>query len=585
MKLDLKKIHVVNYGYIKESECILNAFDFLDNIIVSQCNSLASLGKIVEEQNSCDILVLHLKEPQKELNIIFINFPNLTSKFPVIAITNNCKSASEANAFKYGVSDYIHFREITPALLSRSITYGIERYEGLKQLRDSRRNYRTIYNNSPLPIWILDRDDLSFLNVNDSAFKLYGYTKKEFLELDICDLYLENDKECLKTIFKQLSVNFSNKLAKHKLKSGKIVQVQIQCTSICFFGKNAILIIINNVTDKIYAFSELQKGKERFKALLQESSDFIAVLNENLEYTYVSPIIESFLQLETKDILNTSIKDSIHPEDKDYVLDLINGIKPLYGEKLQLPFFRLKDKNNYWRYMETTVSNLLNNEAVNGIVINSKDVTDFVEQRNELVKNLERFEIVSEATSDVIMEVNFEKNSFFVSKSVQKISGYKPKDFPEDSPWSWWLNKIHPEDIKKVSQCFNALFDLENNHSKFEYRIKTANGEYRNLLERCYLVVDDASKPERLISSIQDITQQKEYIDQIETRNKKLEEIAWEQSHIVRAPLAKIIGLVEMWQNEQKNEESTKEIIKNIVNSAKELDQVVKNITAKTNYL
>lgn len=584
MQLDFNKIHVVNYGYIEESECIFEALHFLDNIIVSQCSTLASLANVLKEKSSCDVIILHLDEPQSELPVLFTNFSSISKQIPILVITNNKKSAYEANAYRYGISDYIHSSEITPALLSRSIYYATKRYEALLKLQQSKKNYHTIFDSSPLPILIVNRESLAFLNVNKSALELYGYSKLEFLDMNAEDLLAEPNKCNLKNIIEELSISFSNEIIEHRLKSGKIITIQIQCSSIYFSGKEATLLIINDISDKIKAFKEVQISQERFKALVQESSDFIAVLNEKLEYTYISPSIEAVLELDVADVLNSSFKEAIHPEDKDYVLDLINGIKPLVGETMQLPFFRLKDKNNYWRYLESTVTNLLANEAVKGIVINSKDVTDFVEQRNELIKNLERFEIVSEATSDVIMEVNFEKNSFFVSKSVYKISGYKPNDFPEDSPWSWWLGKIHSKDRKNVTKSLNTLFNLEKNNAKFEYRLLTRSGDYINLLERCYLVVDEDCKPERLISSIQDITKQKKYIQEIETRNKRLEEIAWEQSHVVRAPLAKIIGLVEMWEHEQKNEENTKEILKNIVNSARELDNVVKKITAKTNY-
>ncbi|MDN3593281.1 hypothetical protein [Zunongwangia endophytica] len=51
----------------------------------------------------------------------------------------------------------------------------------------------------------------------------------------------------------------------------------------------------------------------------------------------------------------------------------------------------------------------------------------------------------------------------------------------------------------------------------------------------------------------QDITQQKEHLKQIEKRNRKLEEIAWQQSHMVRAPLAKIMGLVQLIKHDKKN--------------------------------
>ncbi len=78
-----------------------------------------------------------------------------------------------------------------------------------------------------------------------------------------------------------------------------------------------------------------------------------------------------------------------------------------------------------------------------------------------------------------------------------------------------------------------------------------------------------------------DITDRLYYIDAIETQNKKLQEIAWMQSHLVRAPVARIMGLIDLIQHVPNSGIEDNELLNEILNSAIELDNILRNITDK----
>jgi light-regulated signal transduction histidine kinase (bacteriophytochrome) len=78
-----------------------------------------------------------------------------------------------------------------------------------------------------------------------------------------------------------------------------------------------------------------------------------------------------------------------------------------------------------------------------------------------------------------------------------------------------------------------------------------------------------------------DVTERLAYLKAVEAQNQQLREIAWHQSHIVRAPLARIIGLVYLLANEQ-TEANLKEILPMIERSAEDLDEVIREIIDKT---
>ncbi|MFB9841612.1 PAS domain S-box protein [Mucilaginibacter ginsenosidivorans] len=78
-----------------------------------------------------------------------------------------------------------------------------------------------------------------------------------------------------------------------------------------------------------------------------------------------------------------------------------------------------------------------------------------------------------------------------------------------------------------------------------------------------------------------DITERLSYINAIEQQNEKLREISWMQSHIVRAPLARIMGLVEVIRELKDNDEEKEMTLDFLMSSANELDEVIKKITDK----
>ncbi|WP_375579840.1 response regulator [Marivirga tractuosa] len=81
---------------------------------------------------------------------------------------------------------------------------------------------------------------------------------------------------------------------------------------------------------------------------------------------------------------------------------------------------------------------------------------------------------------------------------------------------------------------------------------------------------------------VNDVTDRNRHIEAIEIQNEKLKDIAWTQSHVVRAPLARLIGLVNLLGEGKIEEEKKQEFYKHIENSAMELDDIIKSVVEKS---
>lgn len=81
---------------------------------------------------------------------------------------------------------------------------------------------------------------------------------------------------------------------------------------------------------------------------------------------------------------------------------------------------------------------------------------------------------------------------------------------------------------------------------------------------------------------VNDVTKIRDYIKAIEQQNTKLQEIAWMQSHIVRAPLARMMAVIDLIKEESLTEIEKQELMSNLLISASELDKIIRDISNKT---
>ncbi|WP_421773518.1 PAS domain S-box protein [Gracilimonas sp.] len=162
-----------------------------------------------------------------------------------------------------------------------------------KKLADSEHNYRLLFQKSPQPMLIFNPDDLSIVEVNESAVRHYGYSRQEFYSKTILDIRPEGDKHEAKQIIKSdRETNMSEPAeSRHLKKNGEIIHVRITGSSINYFGKNYRLVLVNDITEQKKAeemvLASLVEGENKERArIAQELHDglgqYLAAANMNL---------------------------------------------------------------------------------------------------------------------------------------------------------------------------------------------------------------------------------------------------------------------------------------------------------------
>ena len=127
---------------------------------------------------------------------------------------------------------------------------------------------------------------------------------------------------------------------------------------------------------------------------------------------------------------------------------------------------------------------------------------------NEIKESNERYDIVSKATSDIIWDWKILEDTMTWNKGIEAVFGYKQEEVGKGS--KWWFDNIHPEDTIKMSIKLYSFIEQKTEKWQDQYRFKCADGTYKYVLDRGFILKDETGKSVRMIGAIQDITKQKE---------------------------------------------------------------------------
>ena len=238
-----------------------------------------------------------------------------------------------------------------------------------------------------------------------------------------------------------------------------------------------------DITERRGAEEGLSRSEEHFRLLIENALDLISILEADGTIRYVGPSIERILGYPPAEMIGKSIFDYVHPEDIEGGEAALEFAKERSGVTKYMEL-RVRHKDGSWRIHEASSYNLLDDPAVGGMIINSRDITErkkaeeaLRESRrtlSTLMGNLPGMAYRCRNDQDWTME--------FVSDGCLELTGYGPADLTYNARVSYG-QLIHPKDRERVwKEVREALAKKE----PFEliYRIGTAAGEEKWVWEQ-----------------------------------------------------------------------------------------------------
>jgi len=154
-----------------------------------------------------------------------------------------------------------------------------ERKRAEEALRQSEQRYHLLFDSNPHPVWVYDLQTLAILDVNESAVRNYGYTRREFLSLTIKDIRPPEDVPALIESATKASSEIENaSVWRHRKKDGTFIDVEITSHPIVYSDKNARLVVATDITTRKKAEDALRQSEERFRLLVSEVTDYAILI-------------------------------------------------------------------------------------------------------------------------------------------------------------------------------------------------------------------------------------------------------------------------------------------------------------------
>ncbi|WP_100613490.1 PAS domain S-box protein [Confluentibacter citreus] len=274
----------------------------------------------------------------------------------------------------------------------------------------------------------------NFISVSQAAVDVWGYQPQELVGKAYLDLVHEEDLELTRqTAIDIMSgkavTTFENRYLK---KNG---EVAYNIWSARWDPTTQIMYAIaRDGNEKRKADEILAESEKRFRVLIQEGSDLIAILDAEGNYKYVSPTSLAVLGFTPEEFLGKSPFEFIHPEDAEKAMQSLGKIAT--DNKVTVEPFRFKNKDGEWHWIETVLTNMLEHPSIQGIVANSRDITD----KKKEEQHLKLLQSVVTNTNDAILITEAEPQNepgpriVYVNEAFTRMTGYTADEVIGQSP-------------------------------------------------------------------------------------------------------------------------------------------------------
>ncbi len=284
----------------------------------------------------------------------------------------------------------------------------------------------------------------NFVYVSAASLGNWGYAPQELVGKPYMDLIVEEDLP--KTIEAATAIlkgqDISSFVNRYKHKNGGIAHNLWSAR----WDENTKLLycVAKDGKGKVEQDEIIVQSEQRFKALVQEGADMISIIDSNGKYIYTSPTTTAILGITPEEFDGNAVWDFIHPDDIERARGYM--LRILTESKVVAEPFRLKAKNKEWRWIETVLTNMLDNTAVLGIVANSRDITEQIEQDEKILQSEQRFKALVQEGSDLIGILDINGVYRYISPTSTTILGFTPEQLVGKNPFDF----LHRDDVEKT---------------------------------------------------------------------------------------------------------------------------------------
>ncbi|MCZ7529969.1 MAG: PAS domain S-box protein [Acidimicrobiia bacterium] len=301
-----------------------------------------------------------------------------------------------------------------------------ERKQAEEALRTSDERFRSLVRNASDVISIVDADG-TITYTTASTEDMLGYSADDLLGRRIFDFIDPEEIDTARELFaRRIDDGGQGSGTEYRIRRADGTWCAVESIAVNLLDDPAIggiVLTTRDISERKRAEEELRRSEERFKALVQNTSDAIVVMAANGDLTYVSPTAREVVG-DTTDGYETV--EQIHPDDVERVVAEFTDL--MAGGDFRALEYRVRTKDGGWRVVETMADNLLDDPAVGGLVITTRDITDREEAEDALRESEARYRAIVEDQTELICRWTEEGTITFVNLAYARALGFMPDD-------------------------------------------------------------------------------------------------------------------------------------------------------------
>ena len=294
-----------------------------------------------------------------------------------------------------------------------------------EKLARSEEQYRVLFESNPNPMWVYDADTYGYLAVNEAAVRHYGYTREEFLSMNIFDVRPpESIPAVLENIAALPSPHRDAGEWEHRKKDGTPIFVEVSSQLIDFGGRASRLVLINDVTERKQAEAALRESEERYRELFENANDVIFTTDLSCRFLSANPAVEKVTGYTCAEIGRMSFTEMLVPEHVERSRQMME--RKLAGDEATTCYeTEIISKGGERVLLELSTQLICDDDGVPvGVQGIARDGTKRKRAERALRESEERYRELFENANDLIYTHDLAGNFTSLNKTGERITGY-----------------------------------------------------------------------------------------------------------------------------------------------------------------